>query len=52
MSHAIFQHTFIELDVHAIAVVGCTLNPDTGQLVRMALNADPAVVLNWIRRFE
>ena len=47
-----FQHTFIGLDVHAVSVVGCALNPDTGELVRMAMDSDPAVVLDWIRRFE
>lgn len=47
-----FQHTFIGLDVHAVSVVGCALNPVTGELVRMAMDSDPAVVLDWIRRFE
>jgi len=47
-----FQHTFIGLDVHAVSVVGCALNPDTGELVRMSMDADPAVVLDWIRHFE
>lgn len=47
-----FQHTFIGLDVHAVSVVGCALNPDTGELVRMAMDSDPAVVLDWIHRFE
>ena len=47
-----FQHTFIGLDVHAVSVVGCALNPDTGELVRMQIDSDPAVVLDWVRRFE
>jgi transposase len=47
-----FQHTFIGLDVHAVSVVGCALNPDTGELVRMQMDSDPAVVLDWVRRFE
>lgn len=47
-----FQHTFIGLDVHAVSVVGCALDTDTGVLVRMKMDADPAVVLEWIRRFE
>ncbi len=47
-----FQHTFIGLDVHAVSVVGCALNPDTGELVRMAMDSDPTVVLDWVRRFE
>jgi transposase len=47
-----FQHTFIGLDVHAVSVVGCALNPDTGELVRMAMDSDPVVVLDWVRRFE
>jgi len=47
-----FQHTFIGLDVHAVSVVGCALNPDTGELTRIAMDSDPAVVLDWIRRFE
>ncbi len=47
-----FHHTFIGLDVHAVAVVGCALNPDTGELVKASMDADPAVVLEWIQRFE
>lgn len=47
-----YQHTFIGLDVHAVSVVGCALNPDTGELVRMAMDSDPAVVLEWVHRFE
>jgi transposase len=47
-----FQHTFIGLDVHADSVVGCALNPDTGELVRLSMDSDPAAVLDWIRRFE
>jgi len=47
-----FQHTFIGLDVHGVSVVGCALNPVTGELVRMAMDSDPVVVLDWVRRFE
>jgi transposase len=47
-----FQHTFIGLDVHSISVVGCALNPDTGEVVRMSMDSDPAVVLDWIGRFD
>lgn len=47
-----FQHTFIGLDVHAVSVVGCAFNPDTGELVKMAMDSDPAMVLDWVRRFE
>ncbi len=47
-----FHHTFIGLDVHAVIVVGCALNPDTGELVRMQMNSAPAVVLDWILRFD
>ena len=47
-----YQHTFIGLDVHAISVVGCAFNPDTGELVRMQMDSDPSVVLDWIQRFE
>ena len=47
-----FNHTFIGLDVHAASVVGCALIPDTGELVRMQMDSDPAVVLDWIRHFE
>ncbi|MDQ6740838.1 MAG: IS110 family transposase [Actinomycetota bacterium] len=47
-----FQHTFIGLDVHAASVVGCALTPETGELVQMKMDSDPAVVLDWIRRFE
>lgn len=46
------QHTFIGLDVHAASVVGCALIPDTGELVRAQMDPDPAIVLEWIRRFE
>lgn len=45
------QHTFIGLDVHAASVVGCALNPDTGELVRTQMDSDPAMVLEWVRRF-
>ena len=37
-----FNHTFIGLDSHAASVVGCALNPDTGELVRMQMNSVPA----------
>jgi transposase len=47
-----YNRTFIGLDVHAASVVGCALVPDTGQLVRMKMDSDPAVVLDWIHRFE
>ncbi|NVN00810.1 IS110 family transposase [Arthrobacter sp. SDTb3-6] len=47
-----YNRTFIGLDVHAVSVVGCALVPDTGELVRMQMDSDPAVVLDWIRRFE
>jgi transposase len=47
-----FEHTFIGLDVHAASVVGCALAPDTGELVQAKMDSDPAVVLQWIRRFE
>jgi transposase len=47
-----YNRTFIGLDVHAASVVGCALDPDTGELVRMTMDSDPAVVLEWIRRFE
>lgn len=47
-----YQHTFIGLDVHAVSVVGCAFNPDTGELVRMQMDSDPAVVLDWIQHFK
>lgn len=47
-----FEHTFIGLDVHAVSVAGCALSPDTGELVQAKMDSDPAVVLEWIRRFE
>lgn len=47
-----FEHTFIGLDVHAVSVVGCALNPDTGELVQAKMDSDPAVVLEWVRRRE
>lgn len=47
-----FLHTFIGLDVHAVSVVGCALNPDTGELVKASMDADPAVVLEWIQRLS
>lgn len=47
-----FKHTFIGLDVHASSVVGCALVVDTGELVRKSMDPDPAVVLDWVHRFE
>ncbi|MFJ4172417.1 IS110 family transposase [Paenarthrobacter sp. NPDC089714] len=47
-----FEHTFVGLDVHASSVVGCALDPVTGELERGTMAAEPAVVLDWIRRFE
>ncbi len=47
-----YDHTFIGLDVHAASVVGCALVPETGEIVRMQMDSDPSVVLEWIRRFE
>ncbi|WP_434619503.1 hypothetical protein [Arthrobacter sp. A5] len=43
-----FEHTFIGLDVDAASVVGCALTPETGELVQMKKDSDPAVVLDWI----
>lgn len=42
----------IRLDSYAASVVGCALVVDIGELVRMVLAPDPAVVWDWIRRFE
>ncbi|WP_427017058.1 IS110 family transposase [Pseudarthrobacter sp. P1] len=39
------------MDVHAVSVAGCALAPDTGELVQAQIHSDPAVVLEWIRRF-
>lgn len=47
-----FEHTFIGLDVHAVNVVGHALNPATGEISSHTMAADPAVVLERIRRFE
>ncbi len=47
-----YNNTFIGLDVHAVNIVGCALDPDTGELVRMQMDSDPAVVLEWILRFD
>ncbi len=47
-----YDHTFTGLDVHAASVVGCALVPETGEIVWMQMDSDPAVVLEWIRRFE
>src|SRR6476620_11007226 len=49
---AMFEHTFIGLDVHAVNVVGHALNPETGEITRHTMAPDPAVVLEWVRRFE
>ncbi|WP_120521706.1 IS110 family transposase [Arthrobacter celericrescens] len=47
-----FEHTFIGLDVHAVSVVACALDQRSGELERAAMAAEPAVVLDWVRRFE
>lgn len=47
-----YQHTLIGLDVHAASVVGCALVPETGEMVQAKMDSDPAVVLEWTRRFE
>jgi len=47
-----FEHTFIGLDVHAVNIVAHALNPDTGEIKGHSMAADPAVVLEWVRRFE
>ena len=47
-----FEHTFIGLDVHAVNVVGHALNPATGEISNHTMAADPAMVLEWVRRFE
>jgi transposase len=47
-----FEHTFIGLDVHAVNVVGHALNPGTGEINCHTMASDPAMVLEWIRRFE
>ncbi len=47
-----FEHTFIGLDVHAVNVVGHALNPATGEISNHTMPADPALVLEWVRRFE
>ncbi|MDQ0242363.1 hypothetical protein J2S94_004478, partial [Arthrobacter bambusae] len=46
-----FELTFIGLDVHAVTVVGHALNPATGEISAHGMAADPAIVLEWIRRF-
>ena len=46
-----FEHTFIGLDVHAVNVVGHALNPATGEISNHTMPADPAMVLEWVRRF-
>lgn len=47
-----FEHTFIGLDVHAVNVVGHSLNPATGEISSHTMDSDPATVLAWVRRFE
>lgn len=47
-----FEHIFVGLDVHAVNAVGHALNPDTGEIHSKTMAADPAMVLEWIRRFE
>lgn len=47
-----FELTFIGLDVHAVNIVGLALTPDTGEIARHTMAADPAAVLEWVRRFE
>ena len=47
-----YQDTFIGLDVHAVNVVGHALNPATGEISGHSMASDPAVVLEWVRRFE
>jgi transposase len=45
------EHTFIGLDVHAVNIVAHALVPETGEIVRETMASDPAVVLDWTRRF-
>jgi hypothetical protein len=47
-----FEHTFIGLDVHAVNVVGHALNTGTGEISVHTMAADPALVLEWVRRFD
>jgi transposase len=47
-----FEHTFVGLDVHAVNVVGHALNPVTGEISTHVMASDPAIVLEWVRRFE
>ena len=47
-----FEHTFIGLDVHAVNVVGHAMNPATGEISTHTMAADPATVLEWVRRFD
>ena len=47
-----FEHAFIGLDVHAVNVVGHALNPATGEIQCHTMASDPAMVLEWVRRFE
>ncbi|MET3721362.1 transposase [Arthrobacter sp. UYEF21] len=46
-----FAHTFTGLDVHAVNVAGHALNPATGEISNHTMASDPAVVLEWVRRF-
>src|SRR4051812_22917852 len=48
---AMFELTFIGLDVHAVNIVGLALTPDTGEITKHTMAADPAAVLEWVRRF-
>ncbi|WP_422934126.1 IS110 family transposase [Sinomonas sp. P47F7] len=47
-----FEHTFVGLDVHAVDVVAFALTPETGEVTRQVMAADPVAVLAWIRRFD
>ncbi len=47
-----FEHTVIGLDVHAVNVVGHALNPVSGESTCHTMAADPALVLEWVRRLE
>lgn len=46
-----FEHTFIGLDVHAVNILGHALNPATGEISGHTMASDPALVLEWVRRF-
>lgn len=45
-----FERTYIGLDVHAQTIVACALDPATGAIDRAKMAADPAAVLDWIRK--